>query len=87
MQIPLVDGEVWWKSAAKIWKWHDFDTKPHEIKAVRDEIWACFEDPKAAKLSSQEAPAGAHQPYDVTTDAIAAALLASQSMMQPRSWA
>lgn len=42
-QIPLVEGDVWWKHIAKVEEWDDSIGDAAEVATIQDELWKVFQ--------------------------------------------
>lgn len=42
LQVPLVDGDVWWKYMAKVMEWDKSIGNPQDIRTIQDELRKIF---------------------------------------------
>lgn len=59
MQIPLVDGDLWWRWVAKKMDWNlNAVGSPEDMTVIQDELWAIFKPSQARGANG--AHTGAH---------------------------
>jgi hypothetical protein len=63
VQIPLVDGDRWWKYVARLTKWPPEVGDPQAVQTIQDELMKLFFKEKASgELEAQPPRPGASPP-------------------------